>query len=376
MNDNNKYDIISIISGKGGCGKTSIAVSLAKIVSESKIRTLLIDWDLSTHGLTYFFIDKIKNSNKLGVLEFLNSKSDNLYDLIYIYDDNFHIIPSKITFKIKSMDFLFDNYSKIELLFNNIIEFAKDNYELIIIDNQAGTSKYSLLSVKNSNKVLIVGEPDPFSVAANRSLDYEFSDVLPLNRKFLLNKIYEDELTTIDTITNYLLIFEHLTPIPFDFKVRQAFALGKIPVEDKKNTAFIFSIFRLSEEILETNTIDKILKHKNFIKSNFEQPINKRIEELKSEINKKEVKIRFKKNLILPLFMISATFIVSFIIPYFFFKHFDSYTIITIGSIFTAIISLIMSLKPIDTDNELKELKKELDSFTNLLIKEKIKHIQ
>lgn len=45
---------IAFLSGKGGSGKTTLALSMADLMSKCKIKTLLIDCDLSTNGATYF----------------------------------------------------------------------------------------------------------------------------------------------------------------------------------------------------------------------------------------------------------------------------------------------------------------------------------
>lgn len=48
-------EVISLISAKGGMGKTSIAVNIAHAATEIGLKVLLIDCDLRTMGATYFY---------------------------------------------------------------------------------------------------------------------------------------------------------------------------------------------------------------------------------------------------------------------------------------------------------------------------------
>ena len=47
--------VITFVSGKGGAGKTTAAISIAKIVADMGLPSLLIDFDLATNGASYFF---------------------------------------------------------------------------------------------------------------------------------------------------------------------------------------------------------------------------------------------------------------------------------------------------------------------------------
>ena len=46
--------ITAFVSGKGGAGKTCVALSVARLTSLLGKRTLVIDADFATHGATYF----------------------------------------------------------------------------------------------------------------------------------------------------------------------------------------------------------------------------------------------------------------------------------------------------------------------------------
>lgn len=52
---------VSFLSGKGGSGKTTLALSMASMLSRFGIKVLLIDCDLSTNGATYFYEEKLSS---------------------------------------------------------------------------------------------------------------------------------------------------------------------------------------------------------------------------------------------------------------------------------------------------------------------------
>lgn len=56
--------IIAFTSGKGGCGKTTIAVNFANIVAKSRNKVLLIDLDLSNRGASSLFSRWTRNPHK------------------------------------------------------------------------------------------------------------------------------------------------------------------------------------------------------------------------------------------------------------------------------------------------------------------------
>ena len=68
--------VLALLSGKGGSGKTTLALSIATLLSNSGIRVLLVDCDLNTNGATYFFEDKLdaKNENLVSLSLLVSSK--------------------------------------------------------------------------------------------------------------------------------------------------------------------------------------------------------------------------------------------------------------------------------------------------------------
>ena len=60
--------ILALLSGKGGSGKTTLALSMASMLSNCGIRVLLVDCDLSTMELHIFMKINLMNIGKVLIL--------------------------------------------------------------------------------------------------------------------------------------------------------------------------------------------------------------------------------------------------------------------------------------------------------------------
>jgi cellulose biosynthesis protein BcsQ/Flp pilus assembly protein TadD len=205
---------------------------MANMMAILGYRVLLIDLDFNTHGLSYFFEGYAKKVNVSGLLD-----TSAEYDLPYSnkarplrYSANLHVLLSKT-------------------LIEQIVAPFKDEYQYVILDNQAGPNSFSISAMQASDKYVIVAEPDALSIAAARNMEYEMEGRVKTSRLFVLNKVFPEELENVEAFSNYLRLFDHLTPIPFDFEVRKSFSLKQIPFDDKAPTLYSVSIIRFIQEV-------------------------------------------------------------------------------------------------------------------------------
>jgi flagellar biosynthesis protein FlhG len=143
--------IIAVVSGKGGVGKSTIAVNIATLLSMRGAATLLIDSDfynpcLSFHlGLTPLSV---------GLQEILDSKAK-VADALSIYSmTGLRCISSSLRF-----------YRNVRS--RNLPKFLDSlDYEFIIIDCSPGLPSFIEEVIRCSNELLIVMTPDVPSVMA------------------------------------------------------------------------------------------------------------------------------------------------------------------------------------------------------------------
>lgn len=163
---------IAVSGGKGGVGKTTIAVNLATWMARGGTKTLLIDADLgmaNSHILCGLKAEKT-------VENFLRD-SEPLEDLIYTLPWGLDLLAGGSG----SIDVL--NVDQVKR--GNIIRSLKQistNYDMLVVDVAAGASDASIEFCAACEKLIIVimGEPtsfmDAYSLIKAAHLDYELDN--------------------------------------------------------------------------------------------------------------------------------------------------------------------------------------------------------
>jgi flagellar biosynthesis protein FlhG len=234
---------LALLSGKGGSGKTTIALSLAKMLSSCGIRTLLIDCDTATNGATYFFETKLERKNEFISLSNLFCNYINIVEKSSLLNvgDNFWFIPSNVSFP-NDTDVL--SYDKNDNFIDNIKSWS--DFDVIIFDCQAGYSRIlnTILEVSTTN--LVVLEPDAISSSSIRVLYAQVSALIEKVKTYqIFNKITDEEYTVYNQILGGT-TFPPLPPVKFNWEVRKAFAFAKIPEMISTNVEFGKNVFALA----------------------------------------------------------------------------------------------------------------------------------
>jgi cellulose biosynthesis protein BcsQ len=245
---NDRKNTLSLLSGKGGSGKTVIALSMSKVLAEAGYKVLLIDCDLSTHGATYFFESELESSN---------GRVLSTIDLLSTNETQNPILKTKMGFAfIPSTSNPSEIIEPINLVseqalqsFSRKIEKICDKYDALIFDCQAGYSPIAATAIELSQRNLIVLEPDAVSSAALRVLYLQLGKKLRSNNTWqIFNKLTEEERPIYEKIFGGTL-FTNLPPIPFDWQVRAAFATSEIPGVTSKWSAFGLGIMRVMQTL-------------------------------------------------------------------------------------------------------------------------------
>lgn len=138
--------IVTVCSGKGGVGKTNVAINLALLFSKVQ-KTILFDFDL---GLSNVGI--LLGLNVLKTLENVLKNNVELKDVIYKYK-NLSILPGGhgIT-KLADMD-----DTERHTLLNKVKEV--DNFDIGVIDTSPGISINTRQFTQISTDIVIVTKP-------------------------------------------------------------------------------------------------------------------------------------------------------------------------------------------------------------------------
>ena len=234
-------EILTLISGKGGSGKTTLALSLTKLLLECNLKVLLVDCDLATNGATYFFESKY-NVTIQTMNDILLGKQD--LPLLEV-QKGFDFIPTNTHFPYSNLKNSPYDYDALIKYISSMVE----NYDIVICDCQAGYTKIleKILAISNVN--LIVMEPDAISSSSVRVLYAQVSNLLESSKTYqIFNKITTEENKIYDKVFAGT-IFTSLPSIMFNWEVRKAFAYSQVPELISTNVEFGKNVYEVAKII-------------------------------------------------------------------------------------------------------------------------------
>lgn len=183
--NNHKTRIIAITSGKGGVGKSNIAVNMSIAYAQMGKKVILIDGDLGMANVNVL-LNVVPKYNLLQVI----NKQKTMQEIILDTEYDIKFIAGA------------NGFSKIANLTSEELEyFAKqfsslENADIIIIDTGAGISKNVLQFVAASDEVYVVTTPEPTAITDAygmiKIITTEIEDK-ELNIQLLVNRVHSAE---------------------------------------------------------------------------------------------------------------------------------------------------------------------------------------
>lgn len=367
-----------LLSGKGGSGKTSLALAMASMLANCRIKVLLVDCDLSTNGATYFYEEQLGNYD-----ESLNT----FYQLVMgpvtrkvsvvKINSNMNFLPSlrKVTKNI-AKTYSYKNGDENEFA-DNFEDLYGNDYDVIIFDCQAGYADVLRLILPLSDVNLVVLEPDAINGSAIRSLHLKIGEQLHEKTYQVFNMLSQEDFETYSK-TNGGTLFLTLECIRYDSTVKKAFALAKIP--DMANTSAMFGehIYNICSQIFNNAEIQRKLKfYKNRIEKNLCAEKEKTIQAEIDKLKKKQIESGGKFNRLLAM-TISSGFLAVLLMfyfmladqPFFSDRIQEIFTVVLI-TFFGLSVALFCSYMVLDVTKEKKMIDYEIGIQTRLLEEQK-----
>ncbi|MDD3172575.1 MAG: MinD/ParA family protein [Herbinix sp.] len=255
--------VITVTSGKGGVGKSSISVNLAIALSRLGNRVIILDADFGLANIEVML--GIRPKYNLADLMF-HGKS--LSDIITLGPDNIGFISGGSG--IQELTNL--TRDQIVYLIQKLVELD-EKADIIIVDTGAGIADSVLEFVAASSEVLLVATPEPTSITdayallktLNRKTDISLQDTVI---KMVANRIdnYEDGKELYDklslVVNKFLnLKLEYLGALPQDASVSKAVMKQKPAMVLYPNSHFSKTLTTFANILCE-NTSDQIQSKK------------------------------------------------------------------------------------------------------------------
>jgi len=233
--------IISIVSGKGGVGKTTICINLAAALSlKFHKKVMIIDCNVTTSHIGLYLG---MYYHPITFNQVLKGEA-NIMDAAYEYMDNFMVIPSSISVKdLKGVD--------IGMIKNRIKElYGKADF--VLLDSAPGLGREASAALHASDEVLFVTNSYLSSVIdilrCKETIRSDFMNTEPIG--VLLNmSSRKDELSKDDI--EEMLNLPVIEIIPLDKKVPRSLISKKPVVVSNPKSRVGRKFYNLAKKIVE-----------------------------------------------------------------------------------------------------------------------------
>jgi len=264
-----KLNTIAILSGKGGTGKSSIAASLTHFLAHCGFKTLIVDMDLFTHGISMFSLaDTNMNKNQsIADLFTSNDSVENIKPILIPSDytqENLYILPSLPNTSADilnlNLDSKFNDVQNFADRFKDILSAVKDKYsfDFIIIDTRGGVDLTSIGSALVAGAYIVVTETGKTSWEMGEKLIQTIKETktkVPSESTcmgFIINKNSLPS-AKIEKFLQKKWDIPFLATIPFDNQVVQFFEQTKVAVSENLGCPFSRKILDIIEKSIHTS---------------------------------------------------------------------------------------------------------------------------
>ena len=217
---NNKIKTIAITSGKGGVGKSNLALCLAQALSQKQKRVTVLDADFSLANL-HLLIGEKSEKNIADVL----SQRCSIKDIIINTPEYVKLIPGA-----RGVPLLSSPSSQIILGLIQAVDALADSTDILLVDTPSNMSCGELQLISACNEVIMVVTPTLVSIHDAVTFMLQLNKrhkVTNFNIVVNMAKSTRESHKVFEAIQKQI-GFEHnailrLLPfLPFDFSVKQA----------------------------------------------------------------------------------------------------------------------------------------------------------
>jgi len=209
-------EVIAIVSGKGGVGKTTLTGNLSIAISELGYSVLVIDADIAMSNLSLL----LGLDNPPITLHDVLLGSSSAVDAIYDGPKAIKIIPSGLSIS---------TYQRVDAeRLVSVVNDLKNKFDYILMDAPAGIGRNVLSAMSASTQILLITEPTAPSVADVFKIKIVAER---LNQRVLgvvINKVSNVKGEISDKEIMKMLELPCYGKIPYAEDIRQSFLLKRI----------------------------------------------------------------------------------------------------------------------------------------------------
>ena len=146
-------ELIAVLSGKGGTGKTSVCAGVAMALARSGERVLCIDCDMGLRNLDISL--GVSNLSALSFMDICNGGYGLVQVLKHPKCETLFFLTAPVNCTAQQVD---------QTLFGRMLRHARQGFDYVFLDAPAGVDAGFELAARFADRVLLVTGPDPASV--------------------------------------------------------------------------------------------------------------------------------------------------------------------------------------------------------------------
>lgn len=188
--------VITITSVKGGTGKSTTTLSLAGILSNKKLKTIIIDMDLHAGIIAAALNLKTNKDIYTLVNDYMNHTVKDMDEYITKYNDYIDILPAPKD--PRSVGKINSQYIDI------ILKKLKYKYDVILIDTNHIIDNINLVTFDNSDHIIYVITSDLMDLKNMKTMLAIYKDMNLTKYTLVLNEALSKEHLTTYEVTSFL----------------------------------------------------------------------------------------------------------------------------------------------------------------------------
>jgi flagellar biosynthesis protein FlhG len=240
--------VVSVTSGKGGVGKTSVAANLGVSLARSGKKVLLIDGDLGLANMDVV----LGLTPKCNLNHFFAGEKE-LADLVVEGPEGIKILPAGSG--VQSVTSLSADQ---KLRFMEAMEAFHGQFDLVIIDTEAGISENVTYFNVAAQEILVVTTPEPTAITDAYALMKLLSAQYHEKRFNLVVNLVRSESEALDVYRKLTMVanryidisIDYLGCIPYDKRMHEAVSRQQVMVSLYPQSRVTTSIAGLAENLV------------------------------------------------------------------------------------------------------------------------------
>lgn len=173
-------ELIAVLSGKGGTGKTSVCAGIATALAQSGMKILCVDCDIGLRNL-----DIALGISEIGTISFLDvCRGEYGLDMATVHPDypGLHFLTAPMNCPADAID-------RIE--FAKMLDMARRHYHYIFLDAPAGIEAGFQLAARSADRIILVTGSDPASIRDATQAGELLERMGKKNVRLVINRINE-----------------------------------------------------------------------------------------------------------------------------------------------------------------------------------------